>query len=121
MMKLTDVVESRGWPWIATSVVYTWSLLFWWLFFVVYAAGYLRLSLGLGGAVYPVLFTLPVLVLCTIYEHVLRSYLDGAEVSSVVTWSVVVPAALASLLLVIFSPTDSESSLPRLLWQAVGS
>jgi hypothetical protein len=61
-------LDQRPWLWAAsaTLIVYFWALLFWYLFFDLFAWEMLHIPMGLGGAIYPSLFSVPVLAFTAI-------------------------------------------------------
>ena len=55
---------------MATAINFAWAILFWLVFFVGLSWHVLRVPMGLGGAVYPALFFIPVLFGATAYQLV---------------------------------------------------
>lgn len=106
------IEDPRSWPIIATISCYVYSLLFWYFFFNRFAWHTLGIGMGLGGALYPVFFTVPVLVGVLIYEFGVQTVLRGRSVSTsmrlfLTLW---LPFSLISFLLVLFCPMDSQYS-----------
>jgi len=100
------------WAASATFIVYLWTVLFWYLFFRLFAWGVLQIPMGQGGAVYPALFSVPVLACTAVYEIVvaatrLRSETIRARYLLFTLW---IPAVVVTLALVVFCPMDTQMS-----------
>lgn len=105
----------RGWrPWLwalsATAIVYLWSLLFWYLFFVLLAWEALQIPMGLGGAVYPALFSVPVLVLTAMYEISIawRGLNSRGSRKRHLLLTLGLPATAVTITLILFCPMDTQ-------------
>jgi hypothetical protein len=109
--------EQRPWLWAAsaTLIVYAWALIFWYLFFVLLAWKVLQIPMGLGGAVYPVLFSIPVLVFTAIYEIIVtKRRLNSERIrKSYLLFTLLVPAAVVTVVLIVFCPMDTPMSFVR--------
>ena len=107
-------LDRRPWLWAAsaTLIVYVWALLFWYLFFILFAWEMLHIPMGLGGAIYPSLFSVPVLASTAIYEIVVmrrRPYSERIR-KSYLLFTLWVPAAVVTLALIAFCPMDTQMS-----------
>jgi NAD/NADP transhydrogenase beta subunit len=101
----------RLWAASATLIVYVWALLFWYLFFTLFAWKMLHVPMGLGGAIYPVLFSGPVLAFTAVYEIVVaRSRRVERIRQHYLLFTLGVPAAVVTLALVAFCPMDTQMS-----------
>jgi hypothetical protein len=100
-------------------MVELWALVFWWLFLVQFAYDHLQIGLGLGGALYPVFFTPPIIVGVAIYQRIVRRLGHGSSTKAVIAWTVVIPSLIVTILLVLLCPTDGPGSFPQLLWRAM--
>ncbi len=97
-------------PLIAIGACYVYSLIFWYLFLVLLGHKILGIGIGLGGALFPIFFTVPVLACASIYEFGLQRVLRGRQTSPsmrllLTLW---IPFALISLFLTMFCPMDSK-------------
>jgi hypothetical protein len=107
-------LDQRPWLWAtsATLIVYVWALLFWYLFFILFAWEMLHIPMGLGGAIYPIFFSVPVLAFTAIYEIVVtrrRPYSERIR-KSYLLFTLWVPAAVVTLALIAFCPMDTQMS-----------
>jgi hypothetical protein len=96
----------------STAIIYGWSLLFWFLFLNLFSWGVLRIPMGLGGAIYPALFTVPVLLGTLAWEVGVAFALEAfpalrSRTRLLTTW---LPAALVALALVVACPMDTAGS-----------
>ena len=97
---------------LATLIVYVWALLFWYLFFVLLSWEVLQIPMGLGGAIYPVFFTLPVVVSTAFYEIsiVQRRLVSPRIRQHYLLFTLGVPAAVVAVALILFCPMDTQMS-----------
>ncbi len=107
-------IDQRPWGWalLATVIVYVWAVIFWYLFFNLLSWEVLQIPMGLGGALYPVFFTIPVLVATGIYEIVIVKKRRGSNRIQrhyllITLW---IPVAAVSLALILLCPMDTEMS-----------
>jgi len=100
------------WSLIAIGACYVYSLIFWYLFLVLLGHKVLGIGIGLGGALYPIFFTVPVLACASIYEFGLQLVLRGRQTSPSMRFllTLLIPFALISLSLTVFCPMDSKYS-----------
>ena len=113
------IVERSWWPVAATALVELWALVFWWLFLVQLAYDHFQIGLGLGGALYPVFFTPPIVAGVAAYQVLVRRLGNGSSTRAVMALTVVIPSLIVTILLVLLCPTDGPGSLPQLLWRAM--
>lgn len=117
--RLTSLME-RPYLWFgaATALNVAWALLFWLVFFVGISWHLLRVPMGLGGAVYPTLFFVPVLVGATAYQCVILLLRKGRSFnkSEILLWSLWVPCAMIAVCLVAFCPMDTDQSYLGYIW-----
>ncbi|HSM51305.1 MAG TPA: hypothetical protein VLA75_07895 [Thermoanaerobaculia bacterium] len=107
---MTPLVERPvAWPGAVAVGALLWSLLVWRGLIVGVGWQLCRVPMGLGGALYPKLFAVPVLVGAFLLA-VLLVRLPWPSRKSAAAVSLAVPIALATLLLVIFCPMDGEGS-----------
>lgn len=96
----------------STAVVYVWSLVFWYLFFILLSVEVLRIPIGLGGALYPLFFSIPVLAITFCYEVIALTVIKNPSKllqrqRLVTLW---LPVAVVSIGLVLFCPMDEQTS-----------
>jgi hypothetical protein len=106
--------------WRATGFTYLFSLCVWFLFFNQFARGRLQISMGLGGALYPLFFSLPVIVGTLLYEFGLTAAASRLGLPSLATaslWRLGVPCLLSFIELVAFCPMDGPGTFVGALWQ----
>ncbi|HSN15822.1 MAG TPA: hypothetical protein VLT61_14410 [Anaeromyxobacteraceae bacterium] len=99
-------------PLAATAIVYAWSLAFWFFFLDLLAWGVFRIPMGLGGAIYPALFTVPVLLGTYAYELAAAFVLTmiPAKRSRELLLTMWLPAAIVAMALVVACPMDTAGS-----------
>jgi membrane protease YdiL (CAAX protease family) len=114
-MQQNQFLCSWWWSFCSCILIIIIAVIFWEIFLVQYIYEHLKLPLGLGGAVYPALFAVPVLAGAAVWQIFINNKLKNESNLKRIILTVVVPSAIAMLLLFIFCPTDTESSLPRLL------
>jgi hypothetical protein len=86
------------------------SLAFWYAFFQIYAWETLHVPMGLGGAVYPAFFSLPVIIGTLGYQLGLGAVavkLNRPAVGASPLWRVITPSLLIVVALVLWCPTDT--------------
>ena len=95
-----------------------WAVLFWLVFIVGISWHVLRVPMGLGGAVYPALFILPVLVGSALYQVLVALVRRNRVLSTrqVLVWSLWVPFVVIALCLVVWCPMDADQSYLGYLW-----
>ena len=106
--------------WRATGFTYLFSLIAWLLFFNWFAWGRLQIPMGLGGALYPVFFSLPVIAATLLFEFGLTavaSRLGQPALGTAPLWRLGVPCVLAFLGLIAFCPMDTPESFIGALWR----
>ena len=86
------------------------SILFWAAVVVGIGWNLLRVPIGLGGALYPKLFAVPVLLGTLAYVLVIATLLRPRSRRAFVWLSLGVPLIVAPALLVAFCPMDSDES-----------
>lgn len=120
MMTLARTVLAHPSRWAnwATLLCLLWSLLFWYLFLVLFSVDYLGMGLGLGGVVYPLFFSVPVLLGSLIYERLVRNSFIRPNwgLQKRLFWTLWVPFLIIAIALCLFCPTDSQLSYPAYLW-----
>jgi hypothetical protein len=100
---------------VARAVLFCYlaTLVVWFLFFYVIAWSILKVPMGLGGALFPGFFTIPVLVSLVAYEFLL-SYLSQApsrqSLRTSELWRIAVPMILLLVALVLTCPMDEPRS-----------
>jgi|SRR6267378_5410864 len=107
-------VDRRPWLWAAstTFIIYLWTLLFWYLFFDLFAWGVLQIPMGQAGAIYPVFFSVPVIACTAIYEigvavRRLNSETIRKRYLSFTLW---IPIVVVTVALIVFCPMDTQMS-----------
>jgi hypothetical protein len=107
-------LDRRPWLWAAsaTFIVYLWTLVFWYLFFKLFAWEVLQIPMGQGGAVYPVLFSVPVLAFTAIYEIVVTTRRLNSERirKSYLLFTLWIPVVVVTVALIVFCPMDTQMS-----------
>ena len=116
---MASLMERPYW-WLgaANLLNVSWAVLFWAVFFVGISEHVLRVPMGLGGAVYPALFIVPVFVGSMVYQLailLLRRRRDFSK-REFVLWSLCVPSLVISACLVVFCPMDTDQSYLGYLW-----
>ena len=116
-MKLFEITR----PAAGVLVTVVWSVVFWYLFFVLLSWHVLKIPLGLGGAIYPVFFIIPVLIGAVVYQAVVASVFKPQEQPHwhLLLWRFFAPCAITSLLLAVFCPMDVQVSYLSYLWQLI--
>jgi hypothetical protein len=107
-----------SWCVAAIAINVLWSVLFWIVFFVGISWHLLQVPMGLGGAVYPVFFLVPVILGSAAYQLILaRLRRDRlARTRHVLLWSLWIPFALIAVGLVVFCPMDGPDSYLGYVW-----
>jgi hypothetical protein len=100
----------------ATVLVLALAWAFWAVFFVGIAWTWLRVPMGLGGAVYPVLFTLPVVVMTGMYQRVITLD-EESGTKRLLMVRILVPLSSICLGLVALCPMDSPESFLAAFWR----
>jgi len=105
----------------ASGLCYLWAWVFWYLFFVQFSYGILGIGIGLGGALYPLFYTLPVLVATLAYQLLFRNIVNysGWRVWKKLLWTVWIPFLALAAALVLFAPIDSQQSYLQVLWTKI--
>jgi len=94
-----------------TVLIYIYTLIFWYLFFVQLSHGVLEIPMGLGGAMYPIFFSVPVILGTFIYEAAIKNIISkDINNSKRITYAFIVPSFIVSILLIVFCPMDSDST-----------
>ena len=67
--------------------------------------------MGLGGALYPIFFSFPVILGTFIYEIAIKNIL-GEDVTNAkkITYSFIIPLLIVTILLIVFCPMDSDNT-----------
>jgi len=115
----TVISNRKRWAFVASGACVAWGFAFWYLFLVVVCVDVWHIPLGLGGAVYPVLFVGPLIVGALAYELVVARLLSTRHVGRLgsLWWTLGLPMLLTSVLLIIACPLDStEASLVVHVW-----
>ena len=107
-------IDRRPWVWAAsaTFIIYVWTLVFWYLFFNLFAWEVLQVPMGHGGAVYPVLFTVPVIAATAVYEIVVAARRLHSERirQRYLSFTLWIPLVVVTVALVVFCPMDTQTS-----------
>jgi len=107
-------IDRRPWMWAAsaTFIIYVWTLVFWYLFFNLFAWEVLQVPMGQGGAVYPVLFTVPVIACTAFYEiFVAAARLNSERIRQrYLSFTLWIPLLVVTVALIVFCPMDTEMS-----------
>ncbi len=94
-----------------TVAIYIYTLIFWLLFFSQLSYGVFEIPMGLGGAMYPVFFSVPVILSALVYEVAIKNILSkNISNTKRLTYAFIIPSLIASILLIIFCPMDSDST-----------
>ena len=106
----TMIDRPIAWPAVVAGITLAWAILFWAIFFVGLSWNLLGIPMGLGGAIYPMIFGVPVFVGVFVYAGLATS-LSGSLTRKARLWlSLGVPVVAVPLILVLFCPMDSEDS-----------
>ena len=100
-------------PWRAAVFCYLLSLAFWYAFFQIFAWETLHVPMGLGGAVYPALFSAPVIAGTLAYQIGLgaaATRFDRPAIGASPLWRLLVPSLVIVVALVVWCPTDTGNS-----------
>lgn len=103
------VARPVAWPAAVAAGALVWSLLVWAALIVGVGWQLCRVPMGLGGALYPKLFAVPVLVGAFLLAALLVR-LPWSSRRRAAAVSLALPIALATVLLVVFCPMDGEGS-----------
>lgn len=108
----------RPWIAVATAINTLWAIVFWLVVFVWISWRLFQVPMGLGGALYPVFFLLPVVLASAAWQSGLAFVRTRRPLGTrgVLVWSLVVPAALIAVALVCACPMDSEQSYLGWVW-----
>ncbi|RQV98890.1 hypothetical protein EH220_02600 [bacterium] len=100
------------WPLKATFLCFLWALLFWFLFINLFSWRVLHIPMGLGGTVYYVFFTAPVIVGSGLYQFVVNPIVRrrGASLAERILFTLLLPFVLIAILMIVFCPMDTNSS-----------
>lgn len=116
-MKFSAFLKSWWWNCCASILILMSGIVFWNFFLVGYIYERLRIPIGLGGAVYPMLFAVPVLAGAIAWQCIIRNRLGSASNLKNLMLTAIIPAIIAICCLFLFCPTDSETWLPGLLFR----
>jgi hypothetical protein len=102
--------RTAWWQHVGVAVVWqiAWAFAIWWFFIVGILLERYHLSLGLGAAVYPVFFTIPVVLFALLYGRSARNWLRNTHASRA-TWLIVfwlAPTLVTAIGLLVFCPRD---------------
>ncbi len=119
--KRSIVEKTETWFLITIPLCLVYSYIFWFLWIVLLSHEFLNLGLGMGGALYPVFFFIPVLIGAAFYEIVAGAILLRFPVSVanrlwITLW---IPFLLISILLLVFCPVDGASNYFQALYKSV--
>src|SRR6266853_1327424 len=107
-------MDQRPWLWalLVTLIVYVWAFVFWYLFFNLLSWEVLQIPMGLGGAIYPVFFSLPVVAFTGLYEVIIvkRRLFSSRIRQHYLPFTLGVPAILVPIALILFCPMDTQMS-----------
>jgi hypothetical protein len=107
-------IDQRPWLWalLVTLILYVWAFVFWYLFFNLLSWEVLQIPMGLGGAIYPVFFSLPVVAFTGLYEVIIvkRRLFSPRIRQHYLLFTVGVPAILVPIALILFCPMDTQMS-----------
>ena len=111
-MKLQIHKMRVAWPLIATICCFTWSIIFWAVFFVGLSWDVLHIPMGLGGSIYPVFFWPYILVGALIYEFSIGLFVKPDSISTYrqLTLTLWLPFAFIAIVLIVFCPMDTQQS-----------
>ncbi len=109
-------LKSWWWQSLASFLILVTGIIFWRLFLVGYIYERLHIGIGLGGAVYPALFALPVLGGAAVWQCLIRSRIKAISGMEIIFMTAVIPSIITICCLFIFCPTDSGNWLPGLLF-----
>jgi hypothetical protein len=114
---MTENTFLKSWRWqtLASLLIFLAGIIFWRLFLVGYIYERLHIGIGLGGAVYPVLFAVPVLGGAAAWQCMIRSRIIAISGVEIVIVTAVIPMIITCCCLFILCPTDSGIWLPGLL------
>lgn len=116
---MPSLIEQRyGWIATATAINVAWAIFFWLVFFVGMSWHMLQVPMGLGGAVYPALFIVPVLAGSAVYQLFVAVLRKGRVFSTrqVLVLSLWIPFIVIAVCLVIFCPMDTNQSYLGYFW-----
>ncbi len=104
------------WPSIATLLCIGWSIIFWYVFILLFSWELLHIPIGLAGGLYFVFFIKPVAISSALYQIMFYAYLRKKEVLLkrrflLTLW---IPFALISVFLIIYCPDCCGGELFRL-------
>jgi hypothetical protein len=97
---------------LAVIAVLVWCVAFWLIWFVWLSWDIWRIPMGLGGALYPLFFGIPVLVgtvLGQLAMHLLLRRYPPTPMQAF-AWLFALPALIATIALIVFAPMDVEMS-----------
>ena len=107
-------VDRRPWLWAAsaTFIIYLWTLLFWYLFFDLFAWRVLQIPMGQAGAIYPVFFSVPVIACTAIYEIGVAARRVNSETirKRYLSFTLWIPIIVVTVALIVFCPMDTQMS-----------
>ena len=107
-------IDRRPWVWAAsaTFIIYIWTLVFWYLFFQLFAWEVLQVPMGQGGAIYPVFFTVPVIACTAVYEMVVAAKRFNSEGirQRYLSYTLWIPLVVVTVALIVFCPMDTQMS-----------
>ena len=112
------IKQPYGWFCAATVINVTWAVLCWLVFFVGISGNIFHVPMGLGGAVYPTFFLLPVFGGSVLYELLVVFFRRDRDLSTrqLLLLSLWIPFALIAVCLVVFCPMDIDQSYLSYLW-----
>lgn len=122
MIKNNDITTNIiWWPVIAIILCLIFSWLFWFLWFNLLSWEILGIGMGLGGALYFIFFTPPVLIAASIYEFIFALLLKNRVISRSkrLLYTLWLPFIIIAVLLIVFCPMDSPYWYPVAFYKAI--
>ena len=99
---------------LSTGLCLVWALLFWWVFLVQISWNILKIPMGLGGALYFLIFILPVAIGSLIYQLAANEIIkrNNIELSRSKQYGIMlgIPFCIISILLIVYCPMDIDAS-----------
>lgn len=106
------ILRAFIWAVLATMLCYLWAIFFWGVFFVGLSWEVMRIPMGLGGAVYPALFSIPLLIVTIVYQLALAFITRNMDIPRPkrLLFTLWIPFAAITVLLITFCPMDTDSN-----------
>lgn len=106
------MTRSLIWAVLSITLCYGWALVFWRLFFIKLSWEIMSIPMGLGGALYPKIFTLPILIGTVFYQIVLFFIIRNTIVTNFkrLMFTLWIPFVVIAVLLIICCPMDINQS-----------